>query len=761
MASSKTAKRNRRRAKQVMRASRDDKAAFEFKGNVSFGSNIAAAGDGDVVPSFRLDAYTGGKMQPPGFSVPIVVDLDGLEAGSQVPVFLDHEISGRGLVGHANPSVINGHLFADGVVSADTDAANLVVKSAKRGFPWQCSIGGGVSKKTFVKAGETRTINGRVHEGPFFQVKAKLQEVSFVPIGADSETSASIAAALAKVKGDMNMSNDKEKVVQGNESESDGKLAASTQDNGHDDSGEGNATNIDPKFREWIESRGEVVETLVAEDLEELQAEYELQVDLTNARDIVGREKTMLKRMRARAATEEKRQEKIRELCKHDPELRSQAILEGWDTTKVELEMFRNQLRIQPLSNGSGARRTMSQDAIEAALCSQMGVPLEWLDSSAPHWKDPLLCSMTSGSRGYNEQTLDMASNVNEYSFGRLFHDYLAANGQSSPSWVSMDDLANQVRQTHYTLRASTGFSTMNLSGILSNVLNKRMLASFETVRPVAQSISNNRPVNDFKDSYAYRLTAVGEFLPVGPTGELKAGGLQQEEYSARAQTYGRLISVSREMLINDDLGALGGVTRTLGRMAAIKLQKVFFTSFLGLEAAGHFSAGHANLLTGGAGYPLSIANLTLAEKAFLTLKDANSDYISVEPAILLVPPTLKVTAEELMNATQTLMLTRDAAGAADVRYPDINPHAGKWRIEWSPWLEDATLTGYDDGSFYLLANPNELALMEIVYLKGRKVPVIEGIDMPGDVLGMAWRAYFDFGVATQDWRAGVKAKDA
>jgi hypothetical protein len=183
---------------QTLKASALDAVANEFDlaAAANFDEQTFKAEEGQLkpIPKFSLEAYTGGKMIPNGFSSEVVVDLADIEFGRQVPVFLDHEVNGRGLVGHATPIVMEGRLVAQGVVSAETESARMVVESAKNGFPWQVSIGGGVKKKEFVKAGDMRTINGRDHMGPFYHLKARLQEMSFVPIGADSETSASIAA---------------------------------------------------------------------------------------------------------------------------------------------------------------------------------------------------------------------------------------------------------------------------------------------------------------------------------------------------------------------------------------------------------------------------------------------------------------------------------------------------------------------------------------------------------------------------------------
>jgi hypothetical protein len=100
----------------------------------------------------------------------------------------------------------NGQLVARGVVSRDTDAAREVVVSSKNGFPWQASIGASVVKHEFVRDGETATVNGSEVKGPVNVVRQSvLAEISFVDLGADGNTSATVLANQPEPKGASTM----------------------------------------------------------------------------------------------------------------------------------------------------------------------------------------------------------------------------------------------------------------------------------------------------------------------------------------------------------------------------------------------------------------------------------------------------------------------------------------------------------------------------------------------------------------------------
>src|SRR5699024_4170917 len=103
-------------------------------------------------------------------------------------------------------------------------------------------------------------------------------------------------------------------------------------------------------------------------------------------------------------------------------------------------------------------------------------------------------------------------------------------------------------------LRAA--FSTMSLPGILSNTANKFLLDSFNAVESAWQAIAASRSVRDFKQVTSYRMGMDALYEQVAPDGEIKHAKIGEQKYTNQAQTYGKMLSVTRTALINDDLGA-------------------------------------------------------------------------------------------------------------------------------------------------------------------------------------------------------------
>ena len=285
---------------------------------------VEAADDPEKkMPKFSMVAYTGGVMRITGFPYPVVVDLEGLAIERQdIPVRLDH--NPRQGVGHTQRVLIeSGQVVAEGLISRDTSWARDVAKSGSNGFPWQASIGAAVVDAEFVPNGQRITVNGRTFDGPLHVVrKAILKEISYVDSGADTATSARIAAQ------------NKEQAVM------DDKNTA-TQDDTQQDAGQtdGNTTATDAASTDTPPKADPPQEPTTPSP--KSQAAIPATVN-ASASDTSGAGGDPVTDMRRRMAAETRRVEAIRKVCagKH-PDLEAKAIEEGWDESRTELHVLR------------------------------------------------------------------------------------------------------------------------------------------------------------------------------------------------------------------------------------------------------------------------------------------------------------------------------------------------------------------------------------------------------------------------------------
>jgi hypothetical protein len=132
---------------------------------------------------------------------------------------------------------------------------------------------------------------------------------------------------------------------------------------------------------------------------------------------------------------------------------------------------------------------------------------------------------------------------------------------------------------------------------------------------------------------------------------------------------------------------------------------------------------------------------------------DSDGKPIGIMPAILLVPTALSAVGTQLFKS----MELRDTT--ASTKYPVNNPHQGKFRVEVSRYLANSHYTGSSSKAWYLLADPNDLPVIEVAFLNGQESPTIETAEADFSVLGIQARGYHDFGARLQDPRAGVRSK--
>ena len=287
-------------------------------------------------------------------------------------------------------------------------------------------------------------------------------------------------------------------------------------------------------------------------------------------------------------------------------------------------------------------------------------------------------------------------------------------------------------------------FSTVNLPGILSNAINKRIKAGWDYAEDSWRKIADITSVSDYKQFSTYVLNSKGDYEEVANGGTIPTGELAETGYSNQLKRYGLMFSIDEMDIINDDLNAINQRAFQFGRKASLKLNKVFWTLF---QADTDFFKSANNNVVASAG-ALSAESLAKLVKAFRKQTDVNGDILGYEPRILLVPAALEVEAQKLYDDAET----RDTT--ASKQYLTGNP----WRGKFTP-VASAYLTSDDD--YYLLADPTIAATMQVAFLNGQQAPVVESNPTNFDTFGISYRGKFSFGVAFMDTKAGIKGVKA
>lgn len=438
----------------------------------------------------------------------------------------------------------------------------------------------------------------------------------------------------------------------------------------------------------------------------------------------------------AAVKAERERVSEIQAICAGEfPEIEKQAVSAGWSpevVTKKVLETLRAErpaasvnIAIHSKPEGGEMRKTL-----EAAMSLRVGVSADALEKS------------------YGAQTVEAGMREMDMPLKQLMVECMKLDG--IPYSRGFDN---------ETIRAA--FSSVSLPGILSNVANKKLLQSYEAQPVIATKLCSTGDLNDFKETERFRLTDVGDLLPVAADGEIKDGGLLEEAATNRLETYGKKFCLTRKMIINDDLNAFMKVPVAMGNRAARLIDQLFFSRLLQNPAQNDgkalFHNSHRNILTG-ASSALSADSLKKAVQLYLDQVDADGQPISVEPRYLLVPTALKHLAIELTRGATLVM----SGGAENTVRPAINVLADEnLQVVSSPYLGNAAYDGSSQTAWYLFGDPRTVDTFELGFLKGKRTPTIERGETDFNTLGMWFRVYFDIGVREQDFRGMVKANGA
>ena len=276
--------------------------------------------------------------------------------------------------------------------------------------------------------------------------------------------------------------------------------------------------------------------------------------------------------------------------------------------------------------------------------------------------------------------------------------------------------------------------------GILSNVAHKSMAQAYQSAPTTYQLWTAHGSNSDFKDAVRYRLSEADTLEKLNESGEFKASGVTESMAKTSVATYGRMFSITRQAIINDDLGALQQIPAIYGAAARRMINKMVYKLLKAsptIEGDPLFSNNHNTLHA----VDISIEGLAKMKAAMAKQKNiAGLEYLNIQPAYLICPVELEVQAAQLISS----VVDPTKANATP------NPFANKMTVISEPELEDAK-------AFYLAAAAGVAPTIEVTSLNGNLTPTMERAEQ-FDTLGIKWRIYMDVGVNLLDYRGIAKS---
>lgn len=295
-------------------------------------------------------------------------------------------------------------------------------------------------------------------------------------------------------------------------------------------------------------------------------------------------------------------------------------------------------------------------------------------------------------------------------------------------------------RDASVILRAANTSSDFPL--LLEAAANKILLARYNSAKPTYQAIAARRDLTDFKTT---KLLRVGDFptlVAYQEDGEIKAGTINEGRETVILGSYGRILRMSRQAIVNDDLGAFDQVFGSIGLVVSRFENATFFAMKAANSGNGpklsdnvnFFNSAHGNLA--GSGAAPSVATLGAARAAMRKQKDLDGNALNIAPSIILTGPDIETETQQLLAPIQA-----QQAG-------NVNPFAGTLQHE-----VDAAIAG---NAWELYASPAELPAFSYGYLVDAPGPRVM-TEEPFNVDGIALRVTLDFYSGAVDYRGGYR----
>ena len=286
----------------------------------------------------------------------------------------------------------------------------------------------------------------------------------------------------------------------------------------------------------------------------------------------------------------------------------------------------------------------------------------------------------------------------------------------------------------------SAALGTGDFLQLLSNVSNKSLQTGYLDAPANHAAFTAERDVADFKTQTLVSLSEAPGLEQVREFGEYHHGALSDGASTFQLATFGKILRISRQALVNDDLQALTSLPKAMGaaarRLEADKTFGILTSNPTLSDGYALFSAQHANQ---GSALSLSLAGLASARSGMRLQKGiAGQAYLDPQPRFLIVPVALETEAEQLLSSL------------VDPSKSNATPNSEF--IRGLTLVADPRLDANSTTAWYLSASPNQIEGILRAYLSGQPRPFLEE-NTEFTVDAVSYKVRLDFAAGVIDYR--------
>ena len=322
-----------------------------------------------------------------------------------------------------------------------------------------------------------------------------------------------------------------------------------------------------------------------------------------------------------------------------------------------------------------------------------------------------------------------------------LARNYLERAGVRT-NGMDVMSLAGHAFQHRWGMNTTSDFAVL-----LENTMHKMLLAEFAVTPDTWQNFCAVGSVSDFRDHNRYRMGSFGVLEELSDAGEYKNKNIPDGmKEKIRAKTKGNIVAISRQTIINDDMGAFSQLMMMLGRAAKLSVEVDVYAALalnggmgpLLQDGKPIFHTDHANISSNSI---LSVEGLDNDRVQMAKQKDPSGNKIlDLRPEILLVPVELGGNARVLNEAQY------------DPDTPNRLQKPNMVNGLFKNIVDTARLTGTRR---YIFANASSAPVLEVAFLDGQREPVLETKDGWRQD-GAELRVRYDYAVGGIGWHGAV-----
>jgi len=290
--------------------------------------------------------------------------------------------------------------------------------------------------------------------------------------------------------------------------------------------------------------------------------------------------------------------------------------------------------------------------------------------------------------------------------------------------------------------------STSDFPVLLENVMHKTLQGAYALQADTWTIFCARGTVSDFRAHNRYRVGSLSNLESKTELGEFRNKTIPDgEKATLTAGTKGNIINISREAIINDDMGALTGLASSLGRSAKRTVEADVYATLALNSGMGPtlsdgvtlFHASHANVSTGAP----TVTAFEAARVVLSAQKDVSgNDFLALSPAVWLGPDAIAGQAKVVNNSTYD----PDAANKlqrANIAAAMVSSIVGTPRLSGTPW--------------FMFADPAQAPVLEVAFLDGIDTPYLE-MENGFSVDGARWKVRMDYAIGGVDFRGAVRS---